>query len=74
MEDDRRYKRSIRMAISEKITVLKDFDIITSDEEIDEMEKRLKAAVEEAPDRNPDAILDQISRDLIMKKLRDEGE
>lgn len=74
MEYDRRYKRSLNMAIREKITVLKDFGIITSTEEEVCMKKRLKAAVEEAPDRDPDVILDQIGRDLIMGYLREKGE
>lgn len=60
--------RSKRQVINEKINVLRDFYIVDNDNELD-IRKKLAAEIDNAPDKDPDAVADRFARALITARL-----
>ena len=56
-------------AIDDKIQVLKDFCVITTSREEEEIRSMLKIAVRDSKYNDPNIILDRVAIDLIARKL-----
>jgi hypothetical protein len=62
--------RTVKQVINEKIQVLRDFYIVDDDNELD-IRKMLTEAINNAPDRDPDVVVDRIARNMITERLSD---
>lgn len=61
-------ERTLDQAIREKMKVLKEFYIVNKDNE-EQIEQKLRAAVEAEPDKDFDIVLDRVAHTMIERKL-----